>query len=259
MSFISKVEWKYQLKQIGIVGKNADLFELPSELYNYERVDQDSNSFYKDLDRYRRHDHGGGDDGDEWLDDHEIDDDYQRGAKKYKHELDNANQILTKHGFLPNAQFDLGEKGHFSINIYLQRDPKAKENEDQFNRDVPVKVKDIPTVVRLLKKELDPDKFKKLAVKNKWLPPDFKIKIDESSTMIGIKLDARQFICSLNIDYKKGIIKGYYNSGASNGTPNFASIKITRYAYKNLIPLIYKAFKNLMESNETKDLNFDQT
>lgn len=102
---------------------------LPSELSSYEQY-EDSNSYSKDIDRFRRHDHGGGEDGDDWLDDSEIEEDWDRGVEKHQSKLDRVNQILKDNGYKPNAEFDLGEKGHFSINFNLELDgskPKVKE------------------------------------------------------------------------------------------------------------------------------------
>tara|TARA_R110000868_G_C10973188_1_gene771450 strand:+ start:2567 stop:6298 length:3732 start_codon:yes stop_codon:yes gene_type:complete len=78
--------------------------------------------YYIEIDRYRRHDHGGGEDGDDWMDDSEIDKDYKRGVKEHKSKLDAVNKELKKRGFEPNATFDLGEKGHFAINVNLRNE-----------------------------------------------------------------------------------------------------------------------------------------
>lgn len=76
------------------------------------------NSVSLKLDRYRRHDHGGGSDGESNLPDHKIDEDFETGRKKYQDRLDAVNVILKKEGFAPNAEFYLSEKGNFSIEIW---------------------------------------------------------------------------------------------------------------------------------------------
>lgn len=126
MKLINKIE------DILEASKKEKLF-LPNDLYGYTRPDENDNWFLKELDRYRRHDHGGGPDGDDWLDYHEIDQDFQEGSKKYKRRLDDANKTLKKFGFIPNAEFNLGEKGHFYIEINLERDPKAFSPAKVFN------------------------------------------------------------------------------------------------------------------------------
>jgi len=73
-----------------------------------------------ELDRFRRHDHGGGEDGDDWLDDHEIGIDFQEGVKKHGSKLERFNAALKDAGYEPNAEFELGEKGHFSINFRIK-------------------------------------------------------------------------------------------------------------------------------------------
>lgn len=74
------------------------------------------------IDRYHRHDHGGGEDGDEWLDSSEINEDYRQGASTHQSKLTKVNSILSKNGFKPSARFDLGEKGHFSIDIHFEKE-----------------------------------------------------------------------------------------------------------------------------------------
>lgn len=76
------------------------------------------------VDRYRRHDHGGGSDGDDHLSDHEKDKDFQRGVDSHQSKLNKVKSILSKNGFKPNASFELGEKGHFSIEVLFEREKK---------------------------------------------------------------------------------------------------------------------------------------
>lgn len=89
----------------------------------YEECHEDDNGVQLSLviDRYRRHDHGGGENGDDWLEDHEISEDFNEGKKTHQRKLDHVNEILEEHGFKPNANFSLGEKGHFSIEIYFKK------------------------------------------------------------------------------------------------------------------------------------------
>lgn len=89
--------------------------ELPNTIHGFT---PQFDGYTKELDRYRRQDHGGGDDGDEWLDDDECANDFNEGKTKYQHQLDAVNEELKKAGFKPNARFELGEKGHFSIEIF---------------------------------------------------------------------------------------------------------------------------------------------
>ena len=86
----------------------------------YDEINESEAQLSLTIDRYRRHDHGGGDDGDDWLDDHEIDKDFNRGKEAHSSKLARVNQILEENKFIPNAEFELGEKGHFSIEIDFQ-------------------------------------------------------------------------------------------------------------------------------------------
>lgn len=99
-----------------------DVYEEIKSKINYVecREDFDDNSATFELDRFSRHDHGGGEDGNDWLDDDAIEEDRQKGIKKHQSKLDAVNTILKKAGFKPNAEFELGEKGHFSIEIWFQ-------------------------------------------------------------------------------------------------------------------------------------------
>lgn len=87
----------------------------------YDEFHHDEESLSITVDRYRRHDHGGGEDGDDWLDDHEIDEDFRQGKKEHQSKLAQVNEILEEEGFKPNAEFELGEKGHFSIEVIFRK------------------------------------------------------------------------------------------------------------------------------------------
>lgn len=95
----------------------ADMDDFPSAF---------GDTYYFNIDRFRRHDHGGGEDGDDWLPDHEIDADFNEGKHKHKHQIDLVNKMLKEAGYEPNAQFDLGEKGHFDIVIQLKETDTKK-------------------------------------------------------------------------------------------------------------------------------------
>lgn len=102
----------------------AESLPLPYELSGFE--DTGNNYYSKEIDRYSRHDHGGGRNGDGWMDPEDIKDEYKMGEKKHKAKLDRVNAVLSKNGFKPTAKFDLGEKGHFSLEFKLERDPNFK-------------------------------------------------------------------------------------------------------------------------------------
>ena len=70
------------------------------------------------IDKFRRHDHGGGPDREDWLPEHEVDKDYQAGEEKHKDKINAVNKILEEEGYEPNAEFYLSEKGNFSIQIF---------------------------------------------------------------------------------------------------------------------------------------------
>lgn len=103
---------------------NKTIIQKIKNSIRYEESREDEDSLSLEIDRYRRHDHGGGDDGDDWLDDHEIDMDFQQGVKEHGHKLAKVKAILEEDGYLPLAEFELGEKGHFSIEITFKKPKK---------------------------------------------------------------------------------------------------------------------------------------
>lgn len=86
-----------------------------SGIYFDDRYGQKSISI--EIDRFRRHDHGGGRDGDDWLDGEEINKDFELGAKKHKGKLDQVKAKLKEMKVDGKVEFNLGEKGHFSIDV----------------------------------------------------------------------------------------------------------------------------------------------
>lgn len=88
--------------------------------FPYKSFNQlDANTVSIELDRFRRHDHGGGSDGDGWLDDYEIQKDFEEGKRKHQHKLDKVLGLIEGHQINAQAEFYLGEKGHFSIEIWF--------------------------------------------------------------------------------------------------------------------------------------------
>lgn len=90
----------------------SDRYDSPST------NDREKNTYYVELDRYRRHDMGDGEDG--WMEPEEITKDFNKLADRYKHRIEALNTALAANGFEPNASFDLGEKGHFSMEVTLE-------------------------------------------------------------------------------------------------------------------------------------------
>lgn len=85
-----------------------------------KRVEDYDDMIVVELDRYRRHDHGGGPDGDDWLPSHEVDKDYQRGFTKYGHYKDKIAKQLANVHIDADIGFELGEKGHFEMYIIIR-------------------------------------------------------------------------------------------------------------------------------------------
>lgn len=94
---------------------------LPSKLSDFK---ESNGVYYKEIDRFSKYIDM------DWKEDYEIEnlmnDDFEKGAKKYKSKLDYVNDILKENGFRPIARFDLGEKGHFSIEFELKEDKNSK-------------------------------------------------------------------------------------------------------------------------------------
>jgi hypothetical protein len=136
------------IEQSKLIKKFKEKVSVPSSWArladrSYGHIDSDGNDYHRvgivslsnsgdgyfEIDRYRRHDHGGGEDGDDWLDDEEIQADYDMGVRKHKDKLKEFNKMLSRAGFKPNAEFDLGEKGHFSISFRLEKKGARKSLE----------------------------------------------------------------------------------------------------------------------------------
>jgi len=112
------------IKEKKVKEKFLSKFSNPSRSIRW-----DGNSGSIELDRYRRHDHGGGESGDEWLDDRQIQEDFDQGVSEHGRKLKEFNKALSRAGYAPNAEFDLGEKGHekghFSIIFDIQKKTRA--------------------------------------------------------------------------------------------------------------------------------------
>jgi hypothetical protein len=100
--------------------RRSEILDKIRKSIPYKDIKEDEDFISITLDRYRRHDHGGGEDGDDCLEDYKIDQDFETGQKTYKFELDKVNQILKESGLESNAKFELSEKGYFRIVINLK-------------------------------------------------------------------------------------------------------------------------------------------
>lgn len=181
-----------------------DLCEsLPDGLGRFK--DMGDNWYLLELDRYRRHDHGGGPDGDDWLDDHEIRKDYDMGAKKYKSKLDSTNAELSKNGFLPNADFYHSDKGNFGIQFDLTVDPEKVLSGDS---KISAKSGFTPNIVNYLK-----DKIHSVVDKNRWTEGGGP---SNSSARIAFSVGGSRDV-SLHI-YMTGFTFYYNSNGAANGS-----------------------------------------
>lgn len=81
----------------------------------------DSTEISIEIDRYDRHDHGGGPDGDDWMDSGQIRDQEERAEKAYGGRVATCDAILKEYGFQETTSIDIGEKGHVSIEISLAK------------------------------------------------------------------------------------------------------------------------------------------
>ena len=118
--FINK-KVKEEKKKLDFLNKFHTPYGIPSASRTSSWI---GNYGYIEIDRYRRQDHGSGD-GDEWMDDDEIKEDWDQGVAEHGDKLKRFNQALKDAGYKPNASFDLGEKGHFAIVF----DPVKKSEE----------------------------------------------------------------------------------------------------------------------------------
>lgn len=71
------------------------------------------------LDRGPRVDHGGGEDGDDWMDDHQVKELEEKFFSQNKHKVELAVDIVKKSlpEFKVTYNLDYGEKGHVTLYI----------------------------------------------------------------------------------------------------------------------------------------------
>jgi len=70
------------------------------------------------IDRGPRTDHGGGDDGDDWMDDCQLDDLREEYTKKNQRSIDRVKEIVKEMtGIEAKVSIDYGEKGHCMLDI----------------------------------------------------------------------------------------------------------------------------------------------
>lgn len=223
--------------------------KFPSDLWGYKQHEDSPNFFTKNLARYRRHDHGGGEDGDGWLSSEEINEDFNYGKKRFQQNLDNANKTLKKHGFLPNAYFDLGEKGHFDIVIELTLDPELESKLNNFNKREWLNSKNRELVAKKLESVLNINKIKKNA-KNYFTSSASGISVktyDHNDNQISVSVEASSFVCRLTVRIKEGDVIGFYNSnGAANGSEADVYFPRTGKGFTSLEKDVYGAFKALL-------------
>lgn len=84
-----------------------------------ERGDGRSTLYIK-MGQYRAHDHGGGENGDEWLDSEKIKEDFERGSASHEGALKRIQKDLKEMGLDGRAEFDLDDKGGFNIVLDLK-------------------------------------------------------------------------------------------------------------------------------------------
>jgi hypothetical protein len=84
----------------------------------------DDHTLMAEVDRGPRTDHGGGDDGDEWMDDHQLESVENEYEEKHKSKITRAETALEKAGIEASVQFDYGEKGHCTIYVMIQKKRK---------------------------------------------------------------------------------------------------------------------------------------
>jgi len=77
------------------------------------------NAYIETGDRGERIDCGGGDDGEEWMEEHQVESVAEPYKQKWKPTIDRYNKMFKDAGYTDlHAEIDYGEKGHVSINIH---------------------------------------------------------------------------------------------------------------------------------------------
>lgn len=74
------------------------------------------------LDRGPRVDHGGGDDGDDWLEDYQVDELLEEYKKSNQNKIDKITSLIQSklEGFFLRNEFEYGEKGHLTMYVYAK-------------------------------------------------------------------------------------------------------------------------------------------
>lgn len=80
--------------------------------------------YFSTDDRGPRTDHGGGEDGDDWMDDEQIRQVSRPYINKWSPRLQQLEQDLAKEGVIAQGYVDYGEKGHVSLQLKINNSMK---------------------------------------------------------------------------------------------------------------------------------------
>lgn len=105
------------MKFLDIVEEIKSLVSLYDDEYEYDR---DMKSIWMVVDRGPRTDHGGGSDGDDWMDDDQLREVSEEYYERNKFKIKRIENFLSKNNLEGKVTWDYGEKGHFCIDIRLK-------------------------------------------------------------------------------------------------------------------------------------------
>ncbi len=96
----------------------------------------DKLQFDIDVDRGPRTDHGGGDDGDDWMSSSEVNRLYKKYKEMNKSHFEKLKKALVEKGFSDvNITDDYGEKGHYTFSVSASAKPMtAKQREAEYKQ-----------------------------------------------------------------------------------------------------------------------------
>jgi hypothetical protein len=102
------------------MAKKLTAQDLADKLYEKTRLklEVDDDCLSMEVDRGPRTDHGGGEDGDDWLDYHQLEDLEKEYKEKHQTKINSLIVALKDLKVKGVVSFEYGEKGHCDIYVY---------------------------------------------------------------------------------------------------------------------------------------------
>lgn len=100
-----------------------ELNNISPSAFKFQEMDDSDGTWFVafNVDRGPRQDHGGGEDGDEWLEDYEVE---ELEEEYYELRIKAVNRMkahFVKKGFKVDIDFEYGEKGHCTWSLRIRK------------------------------------------------------------------------------------------------------------------------------------------